>query len=181
VVVGVVSAPALGRRWWAAQGSGAWTGKSLAAASQLHVSAVDRLEDASLSYSSMGGWDERGRLDDFLSLARRCWRTRAYGDFWSYMLLAEGAVDIAAEPELELHDMAALDVIVRESGGLFTSLEGEPGPHGGNALASNGRLHDQALAFLGSLPDDTGDLARRGAGSVHELSARRRPVDDDVE
>jgi histidinol-phosphatase len=97
------------------------------------------------------------------------------------MLLAEGAVDIAAEPELELHDMAALDVIVRESGGLFTSLEGEPGPHGGNALASNGRLHDQALAFLGSLPDDTGDLARRGAGSVHELSARRRPVDDDVE
>ena len=181
VVVGVVTAPQLNRRWWASAGDGAWTGKSLLRAARCQVSDVSRLEDASLSYSSMGGWDERGRLDDFLSLARRCWRTRAYGDFWSYMLLAEGAVDIAAEPELELHDMAALDVIVRESGGLFTSLEGEPGPHGGNALASNGRLHDQALAFLGSLPDDTGDLARRGAGSVHELSARRRPVDDDVE
>ena len=181
VVCGVVTAPQLNRRWWASAGDGAWTGKSLLRAARCQVSDVSRLEDASLSYSSMGGWDERGRLDDFLSLARRCWRTRAYGDFWSYMLLAEGAVDLAAEPELELHDMAAIDVIVREAGGLFTSLEGEPGPHGGNALASNGRLHDQALAFLGSLPDDTGDLARRGAGSVHELSARRRPTVDDAD
>ncbi|MEP6816641.1 MAG: inositol monophosphatase family protein, partial [Marmoricola sp.] len=174
VVIGVVSAPQLNRRWWAAQGDGAWTGKSLLRAVPCQVSDVTRLEDASLSYSSMGGWDERGRLDDFLSLSRRCWRTRAYGDFWSYMLLAEGAVDLAAEPELELHDMAALDVIVREAGGLFTSLEGVPGPNGGNALASNGRLHDQALAFLGSLPDDDDD-GSRGSGSVHELSARRRP------
>jgi fructose-1,6-bisphosphatase/inositol monophosphatase family enzyme len=118
----------LNRRWWASAGDGAWTGKSLLRAARCQVSDVSRLEDASLSYSSMGGWDERGRLDDFLSLARRCWRTRAYGDFWSYMLLAEGAVDIAAEPELELHDMAALDVIVREAGGLFTSLEGEARP-----------------------------------------------------
>ena len=109
VVVGVVTAPQLNRRWWATAGDGAWTGKSLLRAARCQVSDVSRLEDASLSYSSMGGWDERGRLDDFLSLARRCWRTRAYGDFWSYMLLAEGAVDIAAEPELELHDMAALE------------------------------------------------------------------------
>ncbi len=175
VVVGVVSAPQLNRRWWASNGDGAWTGKSLLRAVRCQVSDVTRLEDASLSYSSMGGWDERGRLDDFLSLSRRCWRTRAYGDFWSYMLLAEGAVDIAAEPELELHDMAALDVIVREAGGLFTSLEGVPGPNGGNALASNGRLHDQALAFLGSLPDDDDD-GSGGAGSVHDISARRRPA-----
>ncbi|RLV50991.1 histidinol-phosphatase [Nocardioides mangrovicus] len=176
VVVGCVSAPQLNRRWWASQGDGAWTGKSLLRASRCQVSDVTRLEDASLSYSSLGGWDERGRMDDFLSLSRRCWRTRAYGDFWSYMLLAEGAVDLAAEPELELHDMAAIDVIVREAGGIFTSLEGEAGPHGGNALASNGRLHDQALAFIGSLPDDGGEARR--PGSVHELSAFRRTTTD---
>ena len=104
-----------------------------------------------MSYSSPHGWDERGRLDDFLSLMRRCWRTRAYGDFWSYMLLAEGAVDLAAEPELEVYDMAALDIIVREAGGRFTSLDGTDGPFGGNALASNGHLHEAALSFLGTL------------------------------
>jgi histidinol-phosphatase len=93
------------------------------------------------------------------------------------MLLAEGAVDLAAEPELELYDMAALDVIVREAGGAFTSLDGRPGPNGGNALASNGRLHDQALAFLGSVSDDDDpDVAPRRPGSVHDLSARRRPA-----
>ena len=106
---------------------------------------------------------------------RRCWRTRAYGDFWSYMLLAEGAVDLVAEPELELYDMAALDVIVREAGGQFTSLAGDDGPFGGNALASNGHLHDAALSFLGSLPDgdDDPDEPRRGPGSVHDLMSRR--------
>ena len=100
VVVGVVSAPALNRRWWAMKDGGAWTGKSLLRATACQVSDVSRIEDASLSYSSLHGWDERGRLEDFLSLSRRCWRTRAYGDFWSYMLVAEGAVDIATEPDL---------------------------------------------------------------------------------
>jgi histidinol-phosphatase len=176
VVVGCVSAPQLNRRWWASKGGGAWTGRSLLNASPCRVSDVARLDDASLSYSSLSGWDERDRLDDFLALSRRCWRTRAYGDFWSYMLLAEGAVDLAAEPELKIYDMAALDVIVREAGGLFTSLDGTPGPLGGNALASNGRLHDQALAFLGALSDedDPDDVPRRH-GSVHDLNARRRP------
>lgn len=149
VVVGVVSAPALGRRWWAAQGSGAWTGRSLSAATRLHVSSVARLADASLSYSSLSGWDERGRLDAFVDLTRRVWRTRAYGDFWSYMLLAEGAVDIAAEPELELYDMAALVPVVVEAGGRFTSLDGAPGPHGGDALVTNGLLHDEVQALVG--------------------------------
>jgi histidinol-phosphatase len=176
VVVGCVSAPQLNRRWWASAGGGAWTGRSLLNASPCRVSDVGRLDDASLSYSSLSGWDERDRLDDFLALSRRCWRTRAYGDFWSYMLLAEGAVDLAAEPELKIYDMAALDVIVREAGGMFTSLDGTPGPLGGNALASNGRLHDQALAFLGALSDenDPDDVPRRH-GSVHDLNARRRP------
>lgn len=152
-VLGVVSAPALGRRWWAAEGSGAWTGRSLASASRLHVSQVTRLEDASLSYSSLSGWEEQGRLEGFLDLTRAVWRTRAYGDFWSYVLVAEGAVDIAAEPELALHDMAALVPIVTEAGGRFTSLEGVPGPFGGSAVATNGVLHEQVRAFLDPFGD----------------------------
>ena len=148
VVLGLVSAPALGRRWWAALGSGAWSGKSLAAANRLHVSGVTRLQDASLSYSSLTGWEEQGRLDGFLDLTRTVWRTRAYGDFWSYVLVADGAVDIAAEPELALHDMAALVPIVTEAGGRFTSITGVPGPFGGSALVTNGPLHDQVLAVL---------------------------------
>lgn len=148
VVLGVVSAPALNRRWWAAAGSGAWTGRALSSARQLRVSRVLRMEDASLSYSSLDGWAERGGLRSFLTVAQRCWRTRAFGDFWSYMLVAEGAVDIAAEPELELYDMAALVPIVTEAGGRFTSLDGRDGPHHGNAVATNGLLHDEVLALL---------------------------------
>ncbi|HEY0951036.1 histidinol-phosphatase [Nocardioides sp.] len=175
VVVGVVSAPLLQRRWWASAGHGAWTGRSLLKATRCQVSDVRRLEDASLSYASLHGWEERGRLDDFVSLMRRCWRTRAYGDFWSYMLLAEGAIDIAAEPELEVYDMAALAVIVREAGGRFTSLDGTDGPFGGNALATNGHLHEAALSFLGSLPDDSDDpdSPRSGPGSVSDLRLHR--------
>jgi histidinol-phosphatase len=180
VVLSVVSAPQLQKRWWASNGNGAWTGRSLLKATRCQVSDVRRLEDASFAYSSLHGWDERDRLDDFLSLMRRCWRTRAYGDFWSYMLLAEGAVDLAAEPELQLYDMAALDVIVREAGGRFTSLDGSDGPFGGNALASNTHLHDAALSFLGSLPDgdDDPDSPSRPPGSVHELLSRRAREED---
>lgn len=170
VVMGVVSAPLLQRRWWAAKGQGAWTGRSLLKASRCQVSDVRRLEDASFSYSSLHGWDERGRLEEFLALQRRCWRSRAYGDFWSYMLLAEGAVDIAAEPELHLYDMAALDIIVREAGGRFSSLDGSEGPFGGNALATNGHLHDAALGFLGALSDeDDPEINRDESASVHDL------------
>jgi histidinol-phosphatase len=151
VVVGVVSAPALGRRWWAARGTGAWTGRSLSQAKRIHVSGVRDLADASLSYASLGGWEDRGMLPEFLQLTRDVWRTRAYGDFWSYMLVAEGAVDVATEPELELYDMAALVPIVVEAGGRFTSLDGVPGPFGGNAVATNGLLHDQILERLGKV------------------------------
>ncbi|MDO4242289.1 MAG: histidinol-phosphatase [Actinomyces sp.] len=153
VVVGLVSAPALGKRWWAVKGGGAWSGRSLASARRLHVSSVAILEDASLSYASLSGWAEARRLRGMLSLMQACWRTRAYGDFWSYMLLAEGAVDLAVEPELELYDMAALVPIVTEAGGRFTSLAGEPGPWGGNAAATNGLLHEAVLASLGQETD----------------------------
>ncbi|MBM0127438.1 histidinol-phosphatase [Pimelobacter simplex] len=181
VVLGVVSAPALQRRWWASAGQGAWTGKSLMKATECRVSDVRRLEDASFSYSSISGWEDRGLGEDMLALMRRVWRTRAYGDFWSYMLLAEGAVDIAAEPELEVYDMAALDIIVREAGGRFTSLEGRDGPWGGNALASNGHLHDAALSFLGSVSDldDDPDWPRSGPGSVSDLRSHRHRVSDE--
>src|SRR4051812_6388253 len=146
VVVGCVSAPLLQRRWWASKGGGAWTGRSLLRAVECHVSDVSRLDDASLSYSSFSGWDQQDRLDAFLALARRCWRTRAYGDFWSYMLIAEGAVDLAAEPDLELYDMAALDVIVREAGGAFTPPDRPPRPPRGNPPARKGRRPGQGPA-----------------------------------
>ncbi|KRV47124.1 histidinol phosphatase [Wenjunlia vitaminophila] len=147
-VVGLVSAPALGRRWWASLGSGAFTGRSLASASRLGVSRVSRIEDASFAYSSISGWEEQGRLGGFLDLSRACWRTRGYGDFWPYMMVAEGSVDICAEPELSLWDMAAPSVVVTEAGGLFTDLDGVPGPGGSNAAASNGLLHKELLTFL---------------------------------
>jgi histidinol-phosphatase len=147
-VVGLVSAPALQRRWWAATGSGAWSGRSLSQATRIGVSKVSAVRDASLSYSSLASWEQLGRLEQFLDLTRLCWRTRGFGDFWSYMLLAEGAVDIACEPELAVHDMAALVPIVTEAGGRFTSLDGEPGPWGGSAVATNGLLHDEVLGLL---------------------------------
>lgn len=146
--VGVVSAPALGRRWWAAKGHGAFTGRSLSSASRLRVSGVSRLSDASFAYSSLSGWEEQGRLGGFLDLTRTVWRTRGYGDFWPYMMVAEGSVDICAEPELSLWDMAAPAIIVTEAGGRFTGLDGRPGPHSGNAAASNGLLHDDLLDYL---------------------------------
>ena len=148
VVVGVVSAPALGRRWWASVGGGAFTGRTLLQGAPCRVSGVSDVTDASLSYSSLHGWVESGRGQQFVDLMRTCWRTRAYGDFWSYMLLAEGAVDIASEPELALHDMAALDVIVREAGGRFTNLDGADGVAGPGAIATNGVLHDAIVEQL---------------------------------
>ncbi len=149
VVVGVVSAPALNRRWWAARGAGAYTGRSLSRARRLHVSAVSTLADASLSLASLSGWRESGKEQAVLELERSVWRSRGYGDFWSYMLVAEGAVDIAVEPDLEVYDMAALVPIVTEAGGRFSSLAGDPGPFGGDAAATNGLLHEDVLRLVG--------------------------------
>ncbi len=148
VVAGVVSAPALSRRWWACSGGGAFTGRTLLQGVPLRTSGVTEVGDAFLSYSSIAGWVESGRGQQFVDLMRDCWRTRAFGDFWSYMMVAEGAVDLAAEPELSLHDMAALTVVVTEAGGRFTNLDGRDGPHGPGAIASNGLLHDEVLARL---------------------------------
>lgn len=142
--VGVVSAPALGRRWWAGDGLGAFTSFG-GATRQISVSGVSELGAASLSFSDLTtGWE--GDRSKFVTLTDAVWRVRGYGDFWSYCLVAEGAVDIAVEPEVKLWDLAPLDILVREAGGLFTDLHGAQGPHGGSAVATNGLLHDAVLA-----------------------------------
>jgi len=144
--VGVVSAPALGRRWWAALGLGAWSRAFGADPHQLHASAVPDLSQASLSYSDAIGWREQS-LDALLAGTAR---QRAYGDFWSHMLVAEGAVDIAAEPELGTWDMAALIPIIREAGGMVTAFDGGDPLAAGSLVATNGLLHAQVLELLHS-------------------------------
>jgi histidinol-phosphatase len=148
-MVGMVSAPALGRRWWAARGHGAFAGRHRAAATPIRVSGVSRLSHASFCYSDLREWEDAGRLSGMLDIVRRCWRSRAYGDFYGYMLVAEGAVDVMVEPELSLWDLAALVPIVTEAGGTFTDLAGQPGPAGGSAVATNGKLHADILDRLG--------------------------------
>ncbi|RIJ77022.1 histidinol-phosphatase [Nakamurella silvestris] len=149
IVVGVVSAPALSRRWWAATGSGAFSTFQGGPARRIAVSGVSALEDASLSYSDLSEWEAIGKLEEFVGLTRRCWRTRGYGDFYSYMLVAEGAADIATEPELNLWDVAALVPIVREAGGTFTGIDGgAAGPATASALVTNSHLHAEVLRAL---------------------------------
>ena len=147
VVMGVVSAPALSRRWWAARGDGAWV-RSPAGTRRCQVSQVATLDDAFLSYASLSGWEQRDKLPQFLDLTRRVWRTRAYGDFWSHVLVAEGAVDLSCEPEVSLWDLAALQPIVEEAGGRFSDLSGAARPDGGSVVCTNGLLHDEVLAAL---------------------------------
>jgi len=150
----VISAPAIKRRWWAAEGEGAYRSFDNGTPKRLHVSKVSKLQDASISFSSLIGWKRRNIMDNFVNMMNSAWRMRAYGDFLSYCLMAEGAVDVAAEPEVCLWDLAALDILVREAGGQFTSLDGRPGPHTGEAVATNGLLHEQVLRAinLGEIP-----------------------------
>lgn len=150
IVVGIVSAPALRRRWWASRGHGAYVSDGLSPGPRrMQVSAVRDLADAHLSLGDMEGWFKLERIDAVVELARRCWRTRGMGDFWSYMLVAEGAAEIAVDPEVSLWDLAAQQVILEEAGGRQTDLSGVDGPDGGSGLATNGLLHDAALSILG--------------------------------
>ncbi|MFM1967287.1 MAG: hypothetical protein RL590_144 [Actinomycetota bacterium] len=143
VVVGIASAPALARRWAAAKGHGATVNEK-----RISVSKVSSLSDASISYSDFVGWGDR--LEPFQKMLAAAWRTRGIGDFWSHMLVAEGAVDVAIEPSLALWDMAALDIIVREAGGSFTNVVGEDGPFGGSGVSTNGVLHNTVINGLNS-------------------------------
>jgi histidinol-phosphatase len=143
--VGVVSAPALGMRWWGVRGVGAWRDGS-----PIHVSDIATIDAAFLSsdsYTTFTAHDP-SRADGFATLVDRCDRTRGFGDFWSHMLVAEGAIDIAVEPEVALWDLAASAVIVTAAGGRFTDLAGVDGPNGGSVVATNGLLHDAVLATL---------------------------------
>ena len=163
VVVGVASAPALARRWAAAKGHGATVrfnsgnsdfedsendDESTEGVSEkkISVSKVSSLTDASISYSDFVGWGDR--LEPFQKMLAAAWRTRGIGDFWSHMLVAEGAVDVAIEPSLALWDMAALDIIVREAGGCFTNTAGQSGPFGGSGVSTNGILHNAVINGL---------------------------------
>ena len=159
VVVGIASAPALARRWSAAKGLGAYVRFNSGSADDLweefdassnekkiSVSKVAKLSDASISYSDFVGWGDR--LEPFQKMLANAWRTRGIGDFWSHMLVAEGAVDVAIEPSLAVWDMAALDIIVREAGGAFTNTAGQNGPFGGSGVSTNGALHNAVINGL---------------------------------
>ena len=159
VVVGIASAPALARRWSAAKGHGAFVRfnsgnvedvseefDSNSSEKKLSVSKVSALSDASISYSDFVGWGNR--LEPFQKMLATAWRTRGIGDFWSHMLVAEGAVDVAIEPKLAVWDMAALDIIVREAGGIFTNTAGQSGPFGGSGVSTNGLLHNAVINGL---------------------------------
>lgn len=159
VVVGIASAPALARRWAAAKGHGATVRfnagnteeltddfDSTSTEKKISVSKVSSLQNASISYSDFVGWGER--LEPFQKMLANAWRTRGIGDFWSHMLVAEGAVDVAVEPSLAVWDMAALDIIVREAGGTFTNTAGQNGPFGGSGVSTNGLLHNAVINGL---------------------------------
>ena len=144
----VVSAPAMGRRWWAETGSGSHTKDIDGTIRAIGVSAVSKLEDSYVSFNSIGQWDQIGGAARLTELSRRVWKDRAFGDFLSYMFVAEGQIEMAAEPDLKLHDIAALVPIVREAGGTFTALDGELSDQTSAVIASNGLLHGEFLEIL---------------------------------
>jgi histidinol-phosphatase len=147
-VVGVASAPALGRRWWGAAGLGAWASENGGPPRRITVSGIADLADAYLSTTDFRTFSERGDLDRWLALADACWETRAFGDFWQYCLVAEGVIDVAVDRAASVWDLAALVPILEEAGGRLTDLDGVATHDGGNALASNGNVHDAALDVL---------------------------------
>jgi histidinol-phosphatase len=146
--VGVVSAPALGRRWWAATGEGAWTSDPDGTRRRISVSGVRELENAYLSTTDLASWVTYHSRERYLALVDACWETRAFGDFWQHCLVAEGSMDLAAEPIVNPWDVAPIQVLIEEAGGRFSDLSGTPRIDGGSALSSNGHLHGAALELL---------------------------------
>jgi histidinol-phosphatase len=149
-VAGVASAPALGRRWWAARGHGAWTSDGPGAAPRrITVSGVTDLGDGYLSTTDLRTFAQQGRLDRYLALVDAVWETRAFGDFWQHCLVAEGVLDVAVDAAANPWDLAALVPILAEAGGRLTDLAGAETFTGGDGLSSNGALHAAALAHVG--------------------------------
>jgi histidinol-phosphatase len=147
-VVGVISAPALGRRWWSSAGDGAFTQDVNGTVRKISVSQVRELADASFTYSDDIGWDKHGRGTGLTDLQQATWRSRAYGDFWSHIMVAEGVVDVAAEPDLSVWDMAAFVAIVHEAGGVVTGFDGSDALTHKSALTTNGHLHSAAQQII---------------------------------
>ncbi|AHI01308.1 histidinol-phosphatase [Kutzneria albida] len=145
---GVISAPAMGRRWWAAAGTGAWTTDLNGQSRAISVSGVSDLSDAYLSTTHLGSWVEHHSREAYLRLVDACWENRAFGDFWQHCLVAEGAIDLAAEAIVNPWDVASVQILVEEAGGRFTDLTGKPTYEGGSVLTSNGVLHEPALSLL---------------------------------
>lgn len=149
-VLGVASAPALGRRWWATRGAGAWTSDAPGGTPRrLAVSGVTELADAYVSTTDIRTFTEPGRREDYLRLVDTCWEARAFGDFWQHCLVAEGVLDLAVDAAAGVWDLAALLPIVVEAGGAFTDLGGVPTSAGGDGLSSNGAVHAAALSIVG--------------------------------
>lgn len=148
--IGVVSQPAIGRRWWAASGHGAWTNVPRGEPKRISVSAVDSVEKASVSFQSIEQWRDAGELDALERLTSSVWRDRGYGDAWPYMLLAEGRLELVAEFGVKEYDIAALVPIVVEAGGRFTAYSGADSISERSSLATNGALHDAFLTLLHS-------------------------------
>ncbi len=144
VVAGVVSAPALGRRWWAAAGSG-----TFADARRCRVSTVDALSEAQVSITFSDGWDALGLTPALVALGRAVRRVRGFGDFWQHCLVAEGALDVAVDAVgLAPYDLAAVRLIVEQAGGTFTDRLGESTHEHDTAISSNGLLHAEVLRRL---------------------------------
>jgi histidinol-phosphatase len=143
MLVGVASAPALGRRWWAGRGLGAF-----ADGRPIRVSPARALAEAHVAHGSIEGWQRAGRLPQLGELSVQCWGTSGYGDFWSHVQVAEGAAEVALEIEGAVWDFAALQVIVEEAGGRLTDLHGRRTAAGGSAVSSNGHLHAAVLGFF---------------------------------
>ena len=148
ITTSVVSAPALGRRWWAQRGNGAFTKDIDGRIRLIETSKVSDLAASSISYNSLQLWDQAGKLDELVTLSRQVWRTRAFGDFLSYMYLAEGALEMVSEHDLKLYDIAALVPIVEEAGGTFTAIDGPLTAESSSVLATNTLLHDEFMKAL---------------------------------
>ncbi|WP_439592438.1 inositol monophosphatase family protein [Microbacterium sp.] len=145
--VGVVSQPAIGRRWWAASGAGAWT-NTTNAPKRIRVSDTAELDKASVSFQSIEQWRDAGELDALQRLTSSVWRDRGYGDAWPYMLLAEGRLELVAEFGVKEYDIAALVPIVTEAGGRFSAYSGADSLSERSSLATNRVLHQPFLDLL---------------------------------
>ena len=141
ITTSIISAPALGRRWWAGKDRGAFTKDIDGSVRKIAVSKIARLEDSTLSFNSLEQWRNQGLLEQLLELSTNVSRTRAYGDFLSYMFVAEGAIEIASEHDLKIHDIAALVPILTEAGGRITDLQGELTEDSSSVIATNSLLH----------------------------------------